>query len=597
MSDVTELIQKARPAFRVGITGTRLLAPMALASLEGQLGQILGMIKTTVEALAQDPTGREIYKAGDANLRFISPLAEGADRLAAKAALAHGYQLEVPLPFAQQDYERDFPNSVAAFRDLITHASPRVLELGGARGDEENRSYEAVGRLVVRNCDLLIAIWDGGKGNGRGGTADIVRHAARHSLPIWWLRADGEGEPAWIEKLHDIHPAHVTGAAAWQRLEALLKATILPPPTASVQPLVQFMAEKPQPDRFIWTIYQRAIRLAAGQPQYAAATPVVVTPPAAAWCYWQNLYEPIDQLAVAYGNRYRSSYVLVFLLAALALSFAAVGVGVEREALIATLCELVSLGGIFFIVRANVAYNWHGRLIAYRLLAELCRKQQALAVFGWSLKLTTPTASETNDDALATLPRDIWVSWYFNAVVRAAPLPQGSLYGAPLRNAFHAVETSLVAGQQEYHARRQRDSEAAAHRFGQWGHAFFIATVVVVLIKLGPILREQIWPASGNANNVAVITDAIRLLQGLLPGISAAFVGIRGYAELELLADQSAQMRRLMVHAEAVLKHLDLDAPLASEDIGAELLQLTEAMMHDIKGWAQLFRLKAVETG
>jgi len=35
-------------------------------------------------------------------------------------------------------------------------------------------------------------------GRGRGGTAEIVRYAARLGVPIWWLRRDGSGEPAWI---------------------------------------------------------------------------------------------------------------------------------------------------------------------------------------------------------------------------------------------------------------------------------------------------------------------------------------------------------------------------------------------------------------
>lgn len=62
--------------------------------------------------------------------------------------------------------ETDFLDRVAGFRTLLGRTWAKVLELDGARGDKEtqNRSYEAVERMVVRNCDLLIAIWDGGKG-------------------------------------------------------------------------------------------------------------------------------------------------------------------------------------------------------------------------------------------------------------------------------------------------------------------------------------------------------------------------------------------------------------------------------------------------
>ncbi|HKP92593.1 MAG TPA: hypothetical protein VJS88_01760, partial [Chthoniobacterales bacterium] len=40
--------------------------------------------------------------------QLLSPLAEGADRLAAQTALARGITLLVPMPMAQADYEQDF---------------------------------------------------------------------------------------------------------------------------------------------------------------------------------------------------------------------------------------------------------------------------------------------------------------------------------------------------------------------------------------------------------------------------------------------------------------------------------------------------------
>ena len=49
------------------------------------------------------------------------------------------------------------------------------------------RLVAGVGRLVVRNCDLLIGIWDGAPGKGRGGTADTIRHAALSGPPTMQL--------------------------------------------------------------------------------------------------------------------------------------------------------------------------------------------------------------------------------------------------------------------------------------------------------------------------------------------------------------------------------------------------------------------------
>ena len=53
-------------------------------------------------------------------LRLLTSLAEDLDRIAALAALSLGFEVQVPLPFCQQEYEKDFalPGSVDEFRSL-----------------------------------------------------------------------------------------------------------------------------------------------------------------------------------------------------------------------------------------------------------------------------------------------------------------------------------------------------------------------------------------------------------------------------------------------------------------------------------------------
>ena len=79
-------------------------------------------------------------------LRFLSPLAEGADRLAAAAALDEGFALHAAMPFPHAEYKKDFaedPASLAAFQGLLGRAEPGATELDGSR-DDEARSYQAV---------------------------------------------------------------------------------------------------------------------------------------------------------------------------------------------------------------------------------------------------------------------------------------------------------------------------------------------------------------------------------------------------------------------------------------------------------------------
>src|SRR4051812_42196102 len=188
-------------AVRVGVTGSRRLDALpddARAAIRHRIAEVLDAVREEVAAVAASAEARRVYGTGPDGsvttwLRILSPLADGADRMVAEVATERGFRLEVALPFPRGDYARDFsPGSRAAFDRRIDHPEPPpVLALDGGRGDDQDRSYEAVGHLVVRNCDLLIAVWDGTPAKGPGGTADIVRFSARIGPPVWWIDAAG----------------------------------------------------------------------------------------------------------------------------------------------------------------------------------------------------------------------------------------------------------------------------------------------------------------------------------------------------------------------------------------------------------------------
>jgi len=232
MPNAEPCIREPSLTFHVGVTGARVLGADAISALRVQLAALLERVKNHVEILrngswaTQRVASRLPSQPRAPLVVMVSPLAEGADRLAAAQALALGYELEAPLPFAQAEYEKDFPGSVDEFRSLLAQAGPRVLELEAARIDDGTYNYEAVGQLVVRRCDLLIAIWDGDKARGRGGTAEIVQYAAGRGRPIWWLRADGSGDACWIESLDDLrhHRTCACGEVASARLEAFIRS-------------------------------------------------------------------------------------------------------------------------------------------------------------------------------------------------------------------------------------------------------------------------------------------------------------------------------------------------------------------------------------
>jgi hypothetical protein len=605
----------------VGTTGSRVLAAGAQAGLQQQVRAVLGDVARILRALAGE--ARDIY-APDAQgvivpqLRMLSPLAEGADRLVAQAALSLGYALEAPLPFAQADYEADFPATTAAFRALLGQATHR-LELDGGRGDDEDRSYEAVGRHLVRNADLLLAVWDGHPAKGRGGTGDIVRSAIRAGIPVWWLPSNGIDPPRLLRTPLELRePGQApAGEAATQALGDLLRRAVLPPRPAAphahtvigrlvqaccrllrheTTPLRDYLREDGHRPAKIWRAYTCFMDWIApcpsgGPPGDGAAK---LAPEGTIETYWHALHTPADTLSQAYGDRYRSSYILIFALAFLAVICAVLALAFAAVALPATLLELLILAAIGALVTGNHALRWHERWISYRLLSELCRKQRALGPIGWSLpnweveRLAADGAPDPYEAAPeVTLARDAWVAWYFTASRRAAPLPEGAVTDASLRRA-REVGRGLMAEQDAYHRTRRIRSTTAARRLGNLGEWFFIATLVGVAVKLTLLMCAR------GHNTTAQLLGP---LCALLPAASAAFVGIRAYAEFELLAHQSARMQATMRAAMADLETLHLDRPLASYELGAALYAVAISMLQDIAGWAQLFRMKTVEMG
>jgi hypothetical protein len=222
-------------AFRVGVTGARDLDPELLPHIQTAVAKVLETIRLECAAICADPSAKPIYasEASVPRTTVLSPLAEGADRVVAEAGLKSGYDLSVALPFPQAEYEKDFPDSVAQFRAMLYRSEGRVLALDGLRGQDEWRSYEAVGRLIVRNCDLLIAIWDNAAApKGRGGTEDTIRFALRVGLPVWWIDAAAKRAPVLLEDdLPDLRLSDLPGDSE-KKLQGYIRSRLMPPAKA-----------------------------------------------------------------------------------------------------------------------------------------------------------------------------------------------------------------------------------------------------------------------------------------------------------------------------------------------------------------------------
>lgn len=150
----------------------------------------------------------------------VSPLAEGADRVVARIAVALlDARLVVPIPLPLRDphgYLKDFPRSIKEFKRMLGKADAIVLAPSRSRDSkwrEDNhareKQYAWVGAYVAEHADILFAIWDGKPARGLGGTAQVVnwflagRAPRAHSTLVSSRRAGplGRGTPTLLIRI------------------------------------------------------------------------------------------------------------------------------------------------------------------------------------------------------------------------------------------------------------------------------------------------------------------------------------------------------------------------------------------------------------
>ena len=135
---------------------------------------------------------------------IVSALAEGADCLFVEEAVNQLHaQLVAVLPLSAGEYLHEFHDSSdkATFNILLNNAK-KIIIIEKQTSKEE--SYLAAGTYIVDHCDILVAIWDGQKAQGIGGTGEIVRLARQRGLPLAWIwagnRRPGTLEPTTLEE-------------------------------------------------------------------------------------------------------------------------------------------------------------------------------------------------------------------------------------------------------------------------------------------------------------------------------------------------------------------------------------------------------------
>lgn len=577
-----------RLVLRVGVTGHRPnRLPPNCASLEETVTRLLQQIRTVANGLVRDSGG--VYADGAPVLRVISPLAEGSDRIVARCALASGYELQSPLPFAREEYEHDFHDAAsrAEFAQLIARASA-VLELDGARASA-SAAYEQVGRVMLAQSDVVIAVWNGDSESGRGGTAQVVREAQGIGIPVLWIEPD---RPTECQAMRTAPDGIVITCCADGELEQIVRqilAVDVEPDSAVERAYFSDPHGRGRP-LGLFTIF-RSLILGATRPRrrparrsdpLARRLPTVPTS-------LQREYAWADDLATHYGRCYRDSFVANYLMGAAAVVTALLG----YRAAWAVVAEFVLITAIIVVTRRAQREAWHGRWLSYRLLAEQLRQAELLYPVGYDLPSFRVAAHAATGD-----PSRLWVSWLARARVRELGMPNARIDAAYGR-AYRRLLQSRLVEQVRYHRDSAKVNGTLAHRLHRTGLAIFAAALVACSLHL---LLDALETPFGDrlvhfrADTLdATVRPAgalLTFLSAVLPALGAALAAISSQAEFGRVRDRSSAMVPRLLSLLARLRSPSITTTATSGRIAVEA---AEVMTAELLDWQITFRDKPLD--
>lgn len=136
-------------------------------------------------ALVYDAVIAELRRYTGSKLRGITCLCDGADQIFARAIIESEGDLAVVLP--ADDYRE-----MIIDRDDFDHLLSKAIQVSRMPFRyADRRAFMAASQELLRQSDLLLAVWDGGPSLQLGDTADVVRLARNLGVPVVVLWPEG----------------------------------------------------------------------------------------------------------------------------------------------------------------------------------------------------------------------------------------------------------------------------------------------------------------------------------------------------------------------------------------------------------------------
>ena len=549
---------------RIGVTGHRQLHdPTALQTLVKQA------VDLEIESLFPEQSRRNIDLVRSAattpiSYRVLSPLAEGADRVVARAILAYpNARLDAVLPLALEDYLEDFASeeSRKEFKELLGRCRKPVLlrtrriqddrSDSGGQAELRRDAYAHVGRYVVDHCDVLIAVWDGKPSRGRGGTAETVRYALEQNRPI--IRV-------WEDSFEVLNREDGNGldATALDAIDQFNRQVIAP------EQRVEYVRNLDR-DHF-------------EEPKAASEIPANARELVNEHLF--PYYVQASILAKKNRDQFHLAGKYVYVFSAAAVGCAALAVLFPSLAWFGFSAELVLLIVMSLTLRQARRKHSHQNWIESRFLAERIRCGIFMAICGVEPRpieiLPYMGHSQTVNDWTVRVFDEIWD--------RLPPLAGCDQGVCLILNPY--VREVWIGQQVEFHKDKKQREARSRKRLARAGAIVLPTTIAAATLHLMLLL----WHPKGTESEFRhllhlALHQGLSFIALLFPAIAASLAGIEAHREHLRLEKRSANMAPQLER---------LSQQLASatdpERFESLLQQVDEIMLRETQDWLMLMR-------
>lgn len=537
------------------------------------LCSLLSSMCDPIRKLRREPNG----ELTPLRFHILSPLAEGADRIVAEAVLDRpGARLEAILPMDRDEYSKDFitEESRAEFDRLLAQC-PEPVQLstlwqlpedGQPAKVDRSAAYQAVGQHLVKNSDLLIAVWDGKPARGSGGTAEVVAHAKLLRLPVIRI---------------------------WQgEIEILNESDAILLDTEALESLRRFNSAKVRRKRYQEKIGEQE-KLLFGKKDCSNCVPERSKHFVRSMLY--PYYAWASVIAENSRDRFHSSGRLVYWLSAASVALAACGtlLGEAENRSINLPVLFFSLELVALLIVLAILWRMHAKKaqpdwIENRFLAERIRCGVFLSICGERpAPIEVPShmgSKEFASDWTERVNEELWER------VRSDQPKQQVDY----RITRCYCQLQWIDNQIKYHDKNASEQRSLLRNYERFGSGIVLVTIAAASTHVLMGVRE-IWGFPGNLGdwlrNESVHRGATFAALAL-PAVAASLAGIEAHREFQRLATRSELMKMRLELVRARIQKAGDEASFIHHMHEAARILLQETL-----DWMTLMRHVEIKAG